>query len=262
MSDDEKYSDSDADKSSDDEGGVVSGVSKKGADFGIAKGRKNVILPKIPGRNSDDEDDEEDEEEEEEDEEDEEEEEDEEDDDDEFDENKVFDMIPSAAVSKKKSNTASNSTEMEDLDMYDAAEESDEEDYEDDDETGKKYLQKFDELTKQNIIGDYHPELHQHNHDEIESLAIVVRDEHGNIVDTLHRTLPFLTKYERARILGERARQLDSGAKALVEIESGVIDSYLIALSELEEKKIPFIVKRPLMNGGCEYWRLKDLEFL
>jgi len=255
MSDDEKYSDSDADKSSDDEGGVVS--NRKGSDFGIAKGRK-VILPKIPGRNSDD-DDEEDEEEEDEDEEEEDEEEEDEDEDEEFDENKVFDMIPSAAVSKKKSNAAA---EMEDLDMYDAADESDEDDYEDEDETGKKYLQKFDELTKQNIIGDYHPELHQHNHDEIESLAIVVRDDHGNIVDALHRTLPFLTKYERARILGERARQLDSGAKPLIEVEPGVIDSYLIAVSELDQKKIPFIVKRPLMNGGCEYWHLKDLEFL
>jgi hypothetical protein len=36
----------------------------------------------------------------------------------------------------------------------------------------------------------------------------------------------------------------------------------LIALAELERKAIPFIIKRPLPNGGCEYWKLKDLEVL
>jgi len=36
----------------------------------------------------------------------------------------------------------------------------------------------------------------------------------------------------------------------------------LIALDELEQKMIPFIVKRPMPMGGCEYWRLRDLEIL
>lgn len=233
------------------------------ATFGIGgggKGRK-VILPKIPGRKLGS-DEEEDEEEEDEDVDDDEEEEEDDDDDDEEDTNdianKVFDDMPQVAViGKKKKN---NEPEL-DIPLYEADEEEmDEED--DDDETGEKYLQKLDELTKHNIIGDYHPELQQHNHDEIESLTVVVRDDQGTIIDPFHRTVPFLTKYEKARMLGERARQLDAGAKPLVEVEPGVIDSYLIALAELEQKKIPFIVKRPLMNGGCEYWKLKDLEYL
>ena len=41
-----------------------------------------------------------------------------------------------------------------------------------------------------------------------------------------------------------------------------MIDGYLIALKEFEEKKTPFIIKRPLPNGGCEYWKLSDLEVL
>jgi DNA-directed RNA polymerase subunit K/omega len=41
-----------------------------------------------------------------------------------------------------------------------------------------------------------------------------------------------------------------------------MIDAYLIALKELEEKKIPFIIKRPLPNGVIEYWRISDLEIL
>ena len=44
--------------------------------------------------------------------------------------------------------------------------------------------------------------------------------------------------------------------------DDNVIDGYLIALKEFEEKKIPFIIKRPLPNGGCEYWKAADLEIL
>lgn len=124
------------------------------------------------------------------------------------------------------------------------------------------YLKKFDENIRQNIIADYHPEINQHNYEEIEALCIILRNEMGVIVDPFHKTLPFITKYEKTRILGERASQINSGGKPYVEIDSSVIDGYLIAVKELEEKKIPYIIRRPLPNGGCEYWKLKDLELL
>ena len=38
--------------------------------------------------------------------------------------------------------------------------------------------------------------------------------------------------------------------------------AHLIALKELEEKKIPVIIRRPIPNGASEYWHLKDLEIL
>ena len=82
------------------------------------------------------------------------------------------------------------------------------------------------------------------------------------IIDNLHKTLPFLTKYETARILGQRAKQLNSGAKPFVKIPPNVIDGYEIAKLELEEKKIPFIIKRPIPDGTCEYWNVSDLEVL
>jgi DNA-directed RNA polymerase I, II, and III subunit RPABC2 len=139
--------------------------------------------------------------------------------------------------------------------------ELDEED-EDEEEEDDQYLQKFDESIKTNIIAEYHPELNAHNNEEVELLSRVVRNENGQIIDPLHRTVPFITKYEKARILGERAKQLNSGAKPFVEVEPSMMDGYLIALKEFEEKKIPFILKRPLPNGGCEYWKVKDLETL
>jgi DNA-directed RNA polymerase I, II, and III subunit RPABC2 len=146
-------------------------------------------------------------------------------------------------------------------DDIDIEDENDEDEYEDD-ENDEDYLKKFDENIKKTIIEDYHPELKQHNYEEIEALCTVVRDDNGNIIDLFHKTIPILTKYEKARILGERTKQINLGGKPFVEVEPNVIDGYLIALKELEEKKIPFIVKRPLPNGGCEYWRLNDLEIL
>ena len=135
----------------------------------------------------------------------------------------------------------------------------DDEDDEDDDEN---YLQKFEDNLNNKLIIDHHPELKIHNYDEVDSLSRIVRDENGNIVDPFHKTLPFITRYERARILGERAKQLNSGAMAMVNVEPTVIDGYLIALKEFEEKKIPFIIKRPLPNGGCEYWKFSDMEII
>uniref|UniRef100_A0A6C0DBP0 DNA-directed RNA polymerase n=1 Tax=viral metagenome TaxID=1070528 RepID=A0A6C0DBP0_9ZZZZ len=135
----------------------------------------------------------------------------------------------------------------------------DEDDDSDDDEN---YLQKFDADIKQKIISEFHPELQAHNYDEIEILSRIVRDDNGNIIDPLHKTLPFITKYEKARIIGERAKQIDSGAEPMVEIEPNMIDGYLIALKEYEAKAIPFIIQRPIPSGASEYWKFSDLEIL
>lgn len=132
----------------------------------------------------------------------------------------------------------------------------------DDEDCDEDYLKKFDDNINKTIIEDYHPELKQHNYEEIETLCTIIKDDLGNIIDLFHKTLPILTKYEKARIIGERAKQINSGAKPFISVEPNVIDGYLIALKELEEKKIPFIIKRPLPNGGSEYWKLKDLEIL
>ena len=90
----------------------------------------------------------------------------------------------------------------------------------------------------------------------------MVRDDNCVVVDALHRTLPMLTKYEKSRVLGQRAKQLNEGAQPFIKIDSTVIDGYLIAMKELEQKKTPFIIRRPLPNGGSEYWRIQDLEIL
>lgn len=131
-----------------------------------------------------------------------------------------------------------------------------------DEDEDKQYLQKLDESVREQTIANHHPELIIHNNDEVDALTTVIRNDLGVIIDPLHRTLPFISKYERTRILGERAKQINDGAKPFVETDSSVIDGYLIALAELEQRKLPFIIRRPLSNGASEYWKLKDLEFL
>lgn len=76
--------------------------------------------------------------------------------------------------------------------------EDSEEDESDDDE---QYLQKFDEEINKNYILDVHPECAVHNKTEVMSMCRVVRDTNGNIVDDLHRTLPFLTRFEKPVLL-------------------------------------------------------------
>jgi DNA-directed RNA polymerase subunit K/omega len=137
-----------------------------------------------------------------------------------------------------------------------------EEDDNDESEDEENYLQKFDDSIRKNIIAQYHPEMIIKNSAEIETLSRVVRDNNGNIIDPFHKTLPFLTKYEKARILGERANQINEGSPIFVKVDSDVIDGYLIALKEFEERKIPFIIQRPIPNGKCEYWKLTDLEII
>lgn len=138
--------------------------------------------------------------------------------------------------------------------------EDSEEDESDDDE---QYLQKFDEEINKNYILDVHPECAVHNKTEVMAMCRVVRDTNGNIVDDLHRTVPFLTRFERARIIGQRAAQINSGSTPFVkDIPANIIDGYIIAEMELELKSVPFIIRRPLPNGGSEYWRVKDFQNL
>ncbi|KAL2123881.1 hypothetical protein VTJ04DRAFT_246 [Mycothermus thermophilus] len=71
-------------------------------------------------------------------------------------------------------------------------------------------------------------------------------------------TTPFMTKYERARILGTRALQISMNAPVLVDLE-GETDPLQIAIKELREKKIPLIVRRYLPDGYYEDWTCEEL---
>ena len=93
-----------------------------------------------------------------------------------------------------------------------------------DDDDGEIYLKKFDKEINDNYILNHHPECALQNYDEILAMTKVIRDTDNIIIDDLHKTNPFLTKYERARILGQRAKQIESGATPFVKVPENMID--------------------------------------
>ena len=75
-------------------------------------------------------------------------------------------------------------------------------------------------------------------------------------------TTPFLTKYEKARIIGARALQISKNSPILIPTENlgGETDPIVIAEMELREGKIPFIIRRHLPDGSYEDWPVKELK--
>jgi DNA-directed RNA polymerases I, II, and III subunit RPABC2 len=71
-------------------------------------------------------------------------------------------------------------------------------------------------------------------------------------------TIPILTKYEKARIIGYRAKQLELGAIPFVDTK-GLVNTIDIVKKELYSKKLPFIIRRPLPDGSYEDWPIQDL---
>tara|TARA_B100000745_G_C20060525_1_gene361870 strand:+ start:16 stop:372 length:357 start_codon:yes stop_codon:yes gene_type:complete len=115
---------------------------------------------------------------------------------------------------------------------------------------------------------DEDPEIETYEGDEYEDPDIIVETKVNEDINLLmkdykrklknYHTSPTLTKYERTRILAERATQIDEGAQVLIAGAERYRSAYEIAVAEFNDKKIPFIVKRPYGNT-FEYWKLKDL---
>ena len=71
-------------------------------------------------------------------------------------------------------------------------------------------------------------------------------------------TTKYLTKYERARVLGTRALQISMNAPVMVDVD-GETDPLKIAMKELRERKIPIIIRRYLPDESHEDWKIDEL---
>ncbi|KAI5057540.1 hypothetical protein GOP47_0027555 [Adiantum capillus-veneris] len=76
--------------------------------------------------------------------------------------------------------------------------------------------------------------------------------------DKPRKTTRYMTKYERARVLGTRALQISMNAPVMVELE-GETDPLEIAMKELRARKIPFTIRRYLPDGSFEDWGVDEL---
>lgn len=153
-----------------------------------------------------------------------------------------------------------------------AAYESGDIDVEYDEEWNEEYVEEELEEEEQQV-SDVKPELkklyQQHpecNLDYVEQvlpkIKLQVVPPGGEKADQNHRTYPFLTLYEKTKIIGLRANQLSKGSVPFIDVPKHITDVRDIARLELEQKRLPFIVKRPLPDGTFEYWRLSDLLIL
>lgn len=110
---------------------------------------------------------------------------------------------------------------------------------------------------------EQHPEIWP-DYEEAVLEKLVIRDAFPPKPenDSNHTTYPFLTLYEKTKVLSLRASQLAHGAPPFIDVPDYLTDVYEIAKAELEAKRLPYILKRPLPDGKFEYWRLADLMIL
>ena len=104
--------------------------------------------------------------------------------------------------------------------------------------------------------------------DEYEVSELIIKTSENEDSNTLmkgykkkkanYKTNPIITKYEKTRVLSERASQINEGATILISNPESYSNAYDIAVAEYNNKKIPFIIKRPYGNT-YEYWKLNDL---
>jgi DNA-directed RNA polymerase I, II, and III subunit RPABC2 len=107
----------------------------------------------------------------------------------------------------------------------------------------------------------HHPECVIDYSEEIYS-KIPLTSSPSFLKDPNHRSVPFLTQYERTKILGMRANQLSQGARPYIVVPEYITDVLEIAKRELQERRLPYLIRRPMPDGTHEYWRLSDLLLL
>lgn len=143
-------------------------------------------------------------------------------------------------------------------DFDDAAGEDDGEDA--DDVGGPREIARESRALK--FLTTHHPECRLDYAEDVLLKMPLEQYPPNEAVDRKHRSVPFLTLYEKTKIIGFRANQLAQGARPLIEPPAHVTDVLEIARMELEQRRLPFILKRPMPDGTYEYWRLADLLIL
>ncbi|TYK22284.1 DNA-directed RNA polymerases II, IV and V subunit 6A [Cucumis melo var. makuwa] len=120
-------------------------------------------------------------------------------------------------------------------------------------------IQYEDEPPEPEIEEGAEEELDNTNNDDITGEPVEAEEkEDEEPVERPRKTSKFMTKYERARILGTRALQISMNAPVMVELE-GETDPLEIAMKELRERKIPFTIRRYLPDGSYEDWGVDEL---
>ncbi len=91
----------------------------------------------------------------------------------------------------------------------------------------------------------------------------------NEVIETVSRprvTREYFTKYEYTALLSMRAQQLAEGAKPLVSLEglkaSDPMFVWNVARREIEQRKLPFLIRRQLPDGSSEFWSVQEMEMM
>jgi DNA-directed RNA polymerase I, II, and III subunit RPABC2 len=125
------------------------------------------------------------------------------------------------------------------------------------------------ELANQNqaleFLTRHHPEIRLDYREEVITKLSLESYPPNSGIDKRHMSVPYLTPFEKTKVIGFRANQLAKGAQLLITLgpnEKHITDVLDLARMELEQRRLPFIIKRPMPDGSFEYWRLEDLLIL
>lgn len=147
-----------------------------------------------------------------------------------------------------------NSEVLDDDSIEDENDDDDEKEDSIDDEDPYEVSEKLEDIKSENsIYDDNDTDIFEQIDPEIEL------KRNMKVPDNERITIPKLTKYEKVRLLGTRAKQISDGSKVFIKSKN-VKNAMDIAELELENKVIPLKIKRPLPNGKYEIWSIKDLN--
>ena len=135
------------------------------------------------------------------------------------------------------------------------SDEKDFEDFEADDIEGEALIGEEEDL--ENIDGEEDEVELIENKRETRFDIVNLEKTYENYYTQKKETKPFLTKFERAKIIGVRSEMLANGAPALIDVPKSITNVYDIAKLEFKERKIPLLIRRYLPNGTAEDWRLQ-----
>mgnify|MGYP006088357739 FL=1 len=74
-------------------------------------------------------------------------------------------------------------------------------------------------------------------------------------------TKPILNKYEKATVMIMRCEQINSGSMPYIKEYEKYNTIEEIVEEELKQKKIPFIIKRSIINS-FDYWKLHEMDLI
>lgn len=78
-----------------------------------------------------------------------------------------------------------------------------------------------------------------------------------------NKTKNILSKFEKVKVIGLRSEQLQRGAQPYIKLEPNQpFNPRDVAMQELKEHKLPFMLRRQLPDGTIEYFRLDDMVVL